>query len=517
MGASVCGLGADRIARGVADGEWSAVEVVTEALAAIRATEPAVRALLDVEADEALEAAARVDAERAAGRPLGPLAGVPVVLKDNISLRGTPTTCGSRMLEGYVVPYDATCARRLLDAGAVCVGKANMDEFAFGSDTQSSALASTRNPWDAGRVPGGSSGGSAASVAAGQVPLALGTDTGGSVRQPAALCGTFAMKPSYGTVSRYGVVAFASSLDQVGPISRDVRGAVLALDAMAAAGPDPLDATSVGLRRPLLPQLGLGVRALRLGVLVGLPGELAPDQEVARAVGRAADALRDAGMELVEVRMGALSLAAPAYYALSSAQAFSNLARFDGVRYGLRVPGPGGVAEQVARSRGAGFGPEAVARQLLGYHLLDPAASGDLLARARRARTLVVRDLARALSACDVLLSPVVPAPAPRVGERVPAASDALCCVANLAGSCAATVPMGLGPGSGLPVAVQLQAAPGADGLLARACAALEAQVGTMPVAHLSHVGESAVQVPAPEPAAPAAGPADRTMGGEVR
>lgn len=501
MAASVCGLGAARIARGVADGEWSAVEVVTEALGTVRATEPAVRALLDVEADGALEAAARVDADRAAGRPQGPLAGVPVVLKDNISLRGTPTTCGSRMLEGYVAPYDATCARRLLDAGAVCVGKANMDEFAFGSDTQSSALASTRNPWDADRVPGGSSGGSAASVAAGQVPLALGTDTGGSVRQPAALCGAFAMKPSYGTVSRYGVVAFASSLDQVGPISRDVRGAVLALDAMAAGGADPLDATSVGLRGPLLPQLGLGVRGLRLGVLVGLPDEVVPDQEGARAVGRAADALRDAGMQVVEVRMGALALAAPAYHALSSAQAFSNLARFDGVRYGLRVPGPGGVAEQVARSRGAGFGPEAVARQLLGYHLLDPVASGDLLARARRARTLVVRDLGRALAACDVLLSPVVPAPAPRVGERASDASDALCCVANLAGSCAAAVPMGLGPDSGLPVAVQLQAAPGADGLLARACAALEAQVGTMPVA----------------PVAPADGPLVRTTGGEDR
>ena len=354
--ANVDQLSAAQIARGVADGEFTATEVAVATLSAIEARECGVQAFLQVSPELALAAAKATDEARAAGEKLGPLAGVPVAFKDNMHLVGTRTTCASRMLENYESVFTATCVQRLLTAGATPVGKTNMDEFAFGSSTESSAFHRTNNPWDIERVPGGSSGGSAASVAAGEVTVSLGSDTGGSIRQPASLCGVVGLKPTYGAVSRYGVVAFGSSLDQVGPFGRRVEDVALTMNALVGAGRDPLDSTSQNCPVDFLEHLDDPVCGMRVGVVPQLMEAEGLTDEVKRALARALDALRDQGAQVVEVDLPNIASAIAAYYVIAPCEAFSNLARFDGVRYDYQEPGCATLAEQTSLSRSHGFG-----------------------------------------------------------------------------------------------------------------------------------------------------------------
>src|SRR5579875_2422726 len=355
---------AAEIARAVRTGQLRAVSVVERHLAAIAELDPELHAFVTVLADEALRDAAAVDEAVAAGRDPGPLAGVPVAVKDNLCTRGVPTTCSSRILEGWRPPYDATVVARLRAAGAVIVGKTNLDEFAMGSSTENSAFGPTRNPWDVSRVPGGSSGGSAAAVAAGFAALSLGSDTGGSIRQPAALCGVVGVKPTYGLVSRYGLVAFASSLDQIGPFATTVADAAALFDVIA--GHDPADSTSLDQAPPSAPaRLGAGVEGLRVGVVSELVDAEGMSPEVAARTRRAAEALSAAGARVDEVSIPALVYGLSAYYLIAPAEASSNLARYDGVRYGLRVEG-GDVTEMYVRTRTEGFGPEVKRRIMLG-------------------------------------------------------------------------------------------------------------------------------------------------------
>ncbi|MDA8313994.1 MAG: Asp-tRNA(Asn)/Glu-tRNA(Gln) amidotransferase subunit GatA [Actinomycetota bacterium] len=402
------------VARAVRGGERTARSVTEAALEAIAAREPELHAFLHVAADEARVAADAVDDALRAGRDPGPLAGVPVALKDNLCTRGIPTTCASKILEGWRPPYDATVVVRLREAGAIVVGKTNLDEFAMGSSTENSCKGPTYHPIDPTRVPGGSSGGSAAAVGAGLVPLALGSDTGGSVRQPAALCGTVGMKPTYGLVSRYGLVAFASSLDQIGPFAGSVADAALLLEVIA--GHDPLDSTS--LDHPV-PQVGrsldAGVEGMRVGLVDELVNDIAPD--VARRVREAAEELAKAGAVVEEIAVPEMRLGLSAYYLIAPAEASSNLARYDGVRYGLRVEAPDVAAMNVA-TRTAGFGPEVKRRIMLGTYALSAGYYDAYYGKAQRARTLIVRALDRAYERFDVLLGATAPSTAFAVGER---------------------------------------------------------------------------------------------------
>jgi aspartyl-tRNA(Asn)/glutamyl-tRNA(Gln) amidotransferase subunit A len=442
------------------------------------AAEPSVHAFLERTAAAALDAAAAIDARVAAGEAVGPLAGVPMAVKDNMNLLSTHTTCGSRMLEPYVSPYTATCVARVQAAGACVVGKTNMDEFAFGSSTESSAFGPTANPWDLTRVPGGSSGGSAAAVAAGEVPVALGSDTGGSIRQPAAFCGIVGMKPTYGVVSRYGVVAFGSSLDQVGPFARSVEDAALVLTALTAGGKDAHDATSQPAEKNYVAACGESIEGKRVGVLPALRDAEGLAPEVREALFLAEKALQDQGATLVEVELPHLDAAISAYYVLGPCEAFSNLARFDGVRYGYQEPGCSTLAQQSSLSRAHGFGPEAKRRQLLGAYLLSSGVYDEYYVAAQRARTLITSDYARAYEAVDTLLMPVVPAPAFTFGELASATqmylSDSFTISCNIAGNAGITVPMGCAGEHGLPVAVQLQSPAFSDYELLSFAAALE-------------------------------------------
>ena len=471
-------LPAARIAAGVRAGDFSASEVARASLAAIAAREEDVHAFLQVSEGLALEAAARTDARRAAGEPLGPLAGVPVAFKDNMSLVGTRTTCASRMLERYESPYTATCVRRLLHAGATPMGKTNMDEFAFGSSTESSAFFCTHNPWDSTRVPGGSSGGSAAAVAAGEVALALGSDTGGSIRQPASFCGVVGMKPAYGTVSRYGVVAFGSSLDQVGPLGRSVADVALALDVLVTDGRDPLDATSRDVASGFADDVGRPVEGLRVGVIAELMEHAGVDAEVREAMRDACAALEGQGVRLVEVELPHMAAAISAYYVIGSAEAFSNLARFDGVRFGYREPGCATLAEQTARSRARGFGTEAKRRQMLGAYLLASGVYEQYYRPALQVRTRITQDYHEAFSRCDAILLPVTPSVAWHLGEvSSPTqmyATDLFTISNNIAGNGGVSVPVRLGSRSGMPVGAQLQGPSFDDHTLLRLAAALE-------------------------------------------
>ena len=463
------------LAAAVRAGTRSAREVVEESLAAIAAGDAGVHAFLNVLGDQARQTADAVDAAVGRGHDPGPLAGVPVALKDNLCTRGVETSCASRILAGWRPPYDATVVERLRRAGAVVVGKTNMDEFAMGSSTENSAFGPTRNPHDLTRVPGGSSGGSAAAVAAGFVPLSLGSDTGGSIRQPAALCGVVGMKPTYGRVSRYGLVAFASSLDQIGPFATGVRDAAVLFDVLA--GHDPRDSTSLpDACPPVAGDVELGVDDVRVGLCPDLVDGCTPD--VRARVHQAADALSAAGAKVDEVRVPEFAYGLSAYYLIAPAEASSNLARYDGVRYGLRVEGEDAAAMNTA-TRTAGFGAEVKRRIMLGTYALSAGYYDAYYAQAQRVRTMVMRAFDRAYETVDVLLGATAPSTAFALGEKAddPMAmymNDVCTIPSNLAGHPAVSVPFRTG-GDGLPVGVQVLAPALAESLLFRVARALEA------------------------------------------
>ena len=473
-------LTAEETARRVRAREVSAAEVVEAALARTAAVEPLIDAYLALYEDEARRRAADLDRRIAAGDDPGPLAGVPVALKDNLSLAGHPVTCGSRILEGYVAPYTATAVERLLAAGAVVLGRANMDEFAMGSSCENSAFRPTRNPWDLTKVPGGSSGGPAAAVAAGSVPLALGSDTGGSVRQPAALCGLVGVKPTYGRVSRYGLVAFASSTDQIGPLARTVRDAALGLQAMA--GHDPCDATSG--EAPVGDYLA-GIERGLAGLKVGILAEAGGDQlagEAARNWEASLDRLRAAGAELVQVSVPSLPAAIAVYYVIATSEASANLARFDGVRYGRRADGASSLADVYFESRSQGFGPEVKRRIMLGTFALSSGYYDAYYGRARGVLERMRRELAAALERSDVLVTPTTPGAAFGLGDKVddPLAmylSDIFTTPASLVGLPAVAVPSGADE-RGLPLSLQITARPWDEATALCAARAFEREVG---------------------------------------
>ncbi|WCO66390.1 Asp-tRNA(Asn)/Glu-tRNA(Gln) amidotransferase subunit GatA [Iamia majanohamensis] len=470
-------ISAREVAAGVRAGEWTARELVDEHLAAIEVGDGDVHAFLHVDVDGARAAADAVDATVAAGDDPGPLAGVPVALKDNMCTRGVPTTCSSRILEGWVPPYDATVVERLAAAGAVVVGKTNLDEFAMGSSTENSAFGPTRNPHDHSKVPGGSSGGSAAAVAAGFAPLAFGSDTGGSIRQPAALCGVVGLKPTYGRVSRYGLIAFASSLDQIGPFTRTVADAALALQVVG--GPDARDATSApGTQPDYLAALDRGVEGLRVGVVSELLSMEGVAPEVADQARAAAEALEAAGASVQEVSVPAVTYGLSAYYLIAPAEASSNLARFDGVRYGLRVDAPT-TDEMMVATRTQGFGAEVKRRIMLGTYALSAGYYDAFYGQAQRVRTLICRDFAAAYEQVDVLVSPTSPTTAFALGAKVADPltmylNDVCTIPSNLSGDPAISVPFGTGA-DGLPIGVQVMAPALGEEDLLRAAQALEA------------------------------------------
>ncbi|SEF01020.1 Asp-tRNA(Asn)/Glu-tRNA(Gln) amidotransferase subunit GatA [Ruania alba] len=478
-------------------GEVSSVEATQAHLDRIAAVDGAVHAFLHVNADEALATAADVDARRAAGEDLPDLAGVPIAVKDVVVTKNQVTTAGSKILEGWIPPYDATLVEKLRATGMPILGKTNMDEFAMGSSTEHSAYGPTRNPWDTDRIPGGSGGGSAAAVAAYEAPLAIGTDTGGSIRQPAAVTGTVGIKPTYGSVSRYGLIALASSLDQAGPCSRTVLDSALLHDVIG--GHDPRDSTSLPERAPSYAAAaregsGGDLTGLRVGVVTELGGEgYQPGVRASFDAGLAQ--LREAGAEIVEVSCPSFSAALAAYYLILPSEASSNLAKFDGMRFGLRVePSEGPVtAERVmAATRGAGFGPEVKRRIILGTYALSAGYYDAYYGSAQKVRTLIQRDFAAAFEAADVLVSPTAPTTAFRFGEKVddPMAmylNDVATIPANLAGIPGISLPSGLSD-DGLPVGFQILAPARADERLYRVGAALEARLlaadGTSVLAH---------------------------------
>ncbi len=463
------------IAAAVRSGDRRASEVLAESLAAIAAREEELHCFNALTPERAAADARGVDELVAAGRDPGPLAGVPMALKDNLCTRGVPTTCSSRILEGWRPPYDATVVERVRAAGAVVVGKTNLDEFAMGSSTENSAFGPTRNPWDPRRVPGGSSGGSAAAVAAGFVPLAVGSDTGGSIRQPASLCGVVGVKPTYGLVSRYGLVAFASSLDQIGPFACTVADAAALLEVIA--GHDAMDSTSLAGAAPsLLATLDQGAAGLRIGVITDFLPDASPRTQAALAT--AAEALAAAGCEVAEVDLPELMNGLSAYYLIAPAEASSNLSRYDGVRYGLRVDA-GEVEEMNARTRAAGFGAEVKRRIMLGTYVLSAGYYDAYYSQAQRVRTLVARAFGAAYERFDVLLAPTAPSVAFAFGEKTadPLAmylSDLYTIPSNLAGHPAISVPFALGEEE-LPVGVQVLGPALSEGSLLRVAAALEA------------------------------------------
>ena len=441
----------------LATGEVSSTELTKACLERIDGIDSKLQAFITVTEAEALAQAAEVDRKLAAGERLGPLAGIPMALKDNMCTDGVRTTCGSKILANFVPPYDATVTQRLREAGAVLIGKLNMDEFAMGSSTENSAFFQTRNPWDLERVPGGSSGGAVASVAADEVVFALGSDTGGSIRQPASFCGVVGMKPTYGAVSRYGLVAYASSLDQIGPVTKNVRDNALVMNAIA--GHDPQDSTSVAYSKPDYTQFLVNdIKGLKIGV----PREyfaqgLEPETE--KVIRQAIQTLQDLGASIDECSMPHTEYAMPAYYLIAPAEASSNLARYDGVRYGYRAAEAEDIISMFKKTRAEGFGAEVKRRIMLGTYALSSGYYDAYYLKAQKVRTLIKQDFDQALAKFDLLLSPTAPTPAFKVGEK---SSDPLtmylsdvCTVPiNLAGIPALSIPAGFV--GGLPVGLQL-------------------------------------------------------------
>jgi aspartyl-tRNA(Asn)/glutamyl-tRNA(Gln) amidotransferase subunit A len=465
----------------VSSGEASAVEVTQAHLDRIAKVDGEVHAFLHVDTEGALAAAAKVDAKRAAGSPLGLLAGVPLALKDVLAMEGVPTTCGSKILEGWRPPYDSTVVQRLRAADVVLLGKTPMDEFAMGSSTENSAYGPTKNPWDLTRVPGGSSGGSSASVAAFEAPLAIGTDTGGSIRQPAAVTGIVGVKPTYGGVSRYGLIAFSSSLDQAGPFARTVLDAAL-LHA-AIAGYDQMDSTSIDADVPdvVAAARQADVRGLRVGVVRELDGD-GYDAGVRQRFSEAVDVLRSLGATVEQVSCPSFDYAMPAYYLIAPSECSSNLARFDAMRFGLRVGDDGehSADEVMALTRAAGFGAEVKRRIMLGTYALSSGYYDAYYGSAQKVRTLISRDFDAAFSQVDVLVSPTTPTTAFKIGERTDDPlkmylADLATIPSNLAGNSSMSLPCGLSPDDGLPVGLQVMAPALADDRLYRVGAALEA------------------------------------------
>ncbi|MGA4726451.1 Asp-tRNA(Asn)/Glu-tRNA(Gln) amidotransferase subunit GatA [Micromonospora taraxaci] len=477
---------ATEIASLVAGGETSAVEVTQAHLDRIAAVDDRVHAFLHVDTDGALAAARAVDERRAAGEDLGPLAGVPVAVKDVLATRGVPTTVGSKILEGWRPPYDATIVQRLRDAGTVMLGKTNMDEFAMGSSTEYSAYGPTHNPWDLTRIPGGSGGGSAAALAAYEAPLAIGSDTGGSIRQPGAVTGTVGAKPTYGGTSRYGLVAFSSSLDTPGPCARNVLDAALLHQVIG--GHDPRDSTSIPQPVPdVVAAAKLGatgdLTGVRLGIVSEFVGEGA-EPGVMTAFRESVDALAKMGAEIVEVSCPTFAYALPAYYLIAPSECSSNLARFDGVRFGLRVGDDGNrsLEEVMSLTREAGFGPEVKRRIMIGTYALSSGYYDAYYGQAQKVRTLITRDFTAAFEQVDALISPTTPSVAFPMGARTADPyqmylADLYTIPTNLYGGPGISVPCGLS--EGLPVGLQVMAPTMADDRMYRVAAALESAIGT--------------------------------------
>jgi aspartyl-tRNA(Asn)/glutamyl-tRNA(Gln) amidotransferase subunit A len=477
--ADLCDLHGWELSSKLRDGEITATELTDSSLGRLQGLNDQLGAFLSVTPEVAQERAAELDTYLATGAPQSAVAGIPTALKDVLTTKGIRTTCGSKILEDYVPPYDCTAWMRLSGAGSVLVGKTNCDEFAMGSSNENSAYGPVHNPWNLDAVPGGSSGGSAAAVAAGAAVWALGTDTGGSVRQPASLTGTVGLKPTYGRISRYGLIAFASSLDTVGTFTRCVRDAASLLGVLA--GQDRRDATSLEAPVPDYTEgLEGGVQGLRVGVLTEALGE-GVDPDVAASVRGAVDRLADAGAEVGEATLPHAEHALSAYYLIAPSEASSNLARYDGVRYGLRVDGDDSI-EMMFRTRGAGFGPEVKRRVMLGTYALSAGYYDAYYGQAQKVRTLIIRDYEAAFANFDVLVSPTSPTTAFPIGAKVddPLAmylNDIFTIPANLAGTPAISVPCGL-DSAGLPVGLQLTAPVLGEQTLLRAARALEGELG---------------------------------------
>jgi aspartyl-tRNA(Asn)/glutamyl-tRNA(Gln) amidotransferase subunit A len=477
----LCDRTGEELNRLLAGGEVSAVEIVESSLARADAIDADVRAFLTRTPELALERAEELDTYRSTGAPLSPVAGIPTALKDVFTTNGVRTTCGSKILEPYIPPYDATAWARLSGGGAVLVGKTNCDEFAMGSSNENSAFGPVHNPWDLSRVPGGSSGGSAAAVSAGEVVWALGTDTGGSVRQPASLSGVVGLKPTYGLISRYGLIAFASSLDTVGTLTRSVRDAATLLSILG--GKDPHDATSLdGDPQDYTRGLDDGVKGLRVGVIAEATGEGIEDG-VRDAVGAAVDRMAALGADVGEAHLPHAEYALSAYYLIAPSECSSNLARYDGVRYGLRAGGEHvDSISMMFATRGLGFGSEVKRRVMLGTYALSAGYYEAYYGQAQKVRTLIIRDYDAAFERFDVLVSPTSPTTAFPIGAKVddPMAmylNDIFTIPANLSGMPAISIPCGLDE-TGLPVGLQLTAPVLAERTLLRAASAVEADLG---------------------------------------
>ena len=442
----------------LAAGECTSVDIVNDVLAAIDSSDGKVGAYVTIDRQSALEQARAADDARAAGRNT-PMLGIPVAIKDLLNVEGQPCTCSSKILEGYTAPYDATVITKLREAGAVLLGRVNMDEFAMGSSTENAALGKTSNPWNPDHVPGGSSGGSAACVAADEAIASLGSDTGGSIRQPAAFCGCVGVKPTYGRVSRYGLTAFASSLDQIGPLTKTVKDSAVLLEAIC--GHDRMDSSSIDMEVPAF-SANLSSDTSLSGMKLGLPKEYfveGMDPEVEKAVRDAVDHCKSLGAEIIDVSLPHSKYAIAVYYIIATAEASANLARFDGIRYGLRLDGKDPV-ELYGKTRAAGFGAEVKRRIILGTYVLSSGYYDAYYLRAQKVRTLIRNDFTEAFKQCDAILAPVTPTPAYRLGEKTDDPlkmylDDILTTPVNLAGNCALALPCGFSS-SGLPVGLQV-------------------------------------------------------------